>query len=407
MTDPAPAPAPVVVTVTVRGTVPLKSKLPSSGNKSGDAYIVLADSSLWYWFGGAWTEIDISGQITRISTRAKFDIQASAALILTQTVNYQPPLPKVIPWRNFRAVMDDYRVVQGMPVRPPILDCFAPIITTVNTHGVAIPNTKRPLPEEIGTAATLRWIASDPYVTYSEDSSQMWWVDRSGTQSWTAFEEERIPLLDEDYNYRVPRNNRATEIFYRSAFVFVPTAGNSMNTSLSINPYATVDAIEFFFVLSCHDDNSNVLDIGDSVQGFFDMPFGVADSISGARQRVIFRSSDSARLQQGHRMLTVPVTAMTTGRPVIIRARFGQWPLIEQWGPHGRHHKETITKKDAATDPVNLATNYVLGRQRGQVAEDTNAGMHLFEIDYYDHGLERDDVELYVNRLSRCYGVTD
>lgn len=50
--DPGPAGA----GLEIKGTVPTRADLPSSGNKQGDTYIVTADGSIQVWDGTKWVQ---------------------------------------------------------------------------------------------------------------------------------------------------------------------------------------------------------------------------------------------------------------------------------------------------------------------------------------------------------------
>lgn len=341
---------------------------------------------------------------------ARMDIRASAALTALQDVVYEEPPPKVIPLRHYRAQMNPYRIANGIPVAPPVLDCRVPVIVHLNREGAWIPNLTRQLPTQINTLATLRWIAADPFVVLNADSSQMWWLDTDSNVAWNSYTPWQ-PVLARNFNYRFANGARGTEVLYRSALVFQAVMGTCMDAKLSTLPDASVEAVEFFFVFWPHtfatgQSVANFFDTGDAVRSILDIPKDLSDSCVGARLRLHSPQENKLMLHQGSQSLTLPASQTATGgRPVIVRLRFGQQPLIAWWGPKNTHQSLWVTTSNKAAQPVRIATNYILGRQKDLLSRKSNAGMHLYEINYYDHQLTQDQVDNIVHRLSAAYAV--
>jgi hypothetical protein len=92
------------------------------------------------------------------------------------------------------------------------------------------------------------------------------------------------------------------------------------------------------------------------------------------------------------------------GRPVILRVRFGVHPMMERWGPKNSH----LANMHIPDQPrLPLSTNFVLGRQFDSVDPATNAGMHLFEINYFDHWPSSAQRDQLVQDLSSVYAVSN
>ena len=96
---------------------------------------------------------------------------------------------------------------------------------------------------------------------------------------------------------------------------------------------------------------------------------------------------------------------ISTGRPVIVRARYGQQPLLEAWGPKGLHmvHTSALPTQDRGGVRHQLRARAGV---RIDLGPPPNAGMHLMEVDYYDHPIPDDELAAAVNALDSCYAVS-
>lgn len=337
---------------------------------------------------------------------AALKIEASTALVYVHEVTYNPPPPKIVPLRNFRSQMNDYRIVAGIPVNPPVLDVAVPVLVSVSTSGqVPVPSEKRPLPDDITTSATLRFIAEDLYVTSSPDGSVLSWTDTTGAVAWTGYDVWQ-PSLDDDYSYQLATKNSA-ELIPRSAMVFEAMLGQCMNANFYGVPLVGLADLEFWFVVNSHAPvagmrSAGLLDTGDLVQGFNTMPFNPGDSLVGEQLAVTRYLDKIIAWQDDVGYPLVYPMVIGSGRPVLLRARFGQHPLIEGWGPGGSH----VSYRPQPLPQADLACNWVLGRIANQVSMVTNGGMHLFEIDYFDHMLADSDATALLHSLDSCYAVS-
>ena len=333
-------------------------------------------------------------------------IEMGVSMSITQLIDYRPPPPQVVPHSYYRSVMNDDRVLAGRPVSPPVVDVSVPVTVSVGLTGVPMPDLSRALPEDIDTQASLRWYTDDSYVRTSADGYSMWWYDMTGEVAWTSYGTYQ-PLRASDYSYLIPMPNSA-EILARPAMVFNPLLGNCMNTTVSIDPVNSVDDVEFVMVVWSHPlvsgaKASTILDNGNAVRGSQKMPFAVSDSITGMRQGLSRFSGGGLLLWQGQIGFPMWWTQISTGRPVLVRVRYGTRPMLECWGPKGLHmsHHPVLEQPSTA-----LSTNYVLGRQFGQVSAITNAGMHLMEVNYYDHALDDAEAAEIVQTLDSCYAIS-
>jgi hypothetical protein len=333
-------------------------------------------------------------------------IELGASMMITQMIQYAPPPPQVIPLRNYRSVMDSFRVLGGKPVAPPVIDVSIPVGVTVGLTQVPVPNSARALPPDIDTGATLRWYADSYFLHYSGSGHETQWLDTEGDVAWTAYDTYQ-PVFAPGYNYLIPSPNSA-ESLTRPALVFDPTRGTCMNTDLSLDEVNSVDDLEWLMVVWSHPlaagaQASTILDNGGPVQGLIAMPFAVSDSVVGMRQGLSRFTGDGLLLWQDQTGFPMWWAQISNGRPVLVRARFGEHPLLECWGPKGIHmvHRSVLDQPRQA-----LASNYVLGREFGQVSAQTNAGMHLMEINYYDHALGDDELASAVQALDACYAVS-
>jgi hypothetical protein len=344
-----------------------------------------------------------------VDTSGKLAIEASTSLVMLSDVNYAPPPPGVVPLRNFRTVTGDYRIYRGVPVAPPICDSAVPILVSVDPDGVSLPDLSRALPDDIDTLATLRWIAADAYVSYDANGETMFWTDTEGQVAWSSYDTWQ-PLLDEDYSYRLEVSLNSTEILSRSALVFDAILGSCMSTQLSLNPMTLAENVEFVLVFRPHSFNSTTryssyLDNGDPIQGYHDMPFEVGDSLYGQRQG-FSRHTDPDRMvliqdKERYQLNWTSKVSSSSG-PIIARLRFGTEPLIEIWGDKDTHSRYSIPDVPAEA----LATNFVLGRRFGSLSQETNGGMHLFEVNYYDHMVERAEMNAIAEALDTVYAVS-
>ena len=342
------------------------------------------------------------GLIIDMGGRASIEI--STVMCMTQLITYVPPPPKIVPLRNYRAVMSDFRVLTGIPRNPPAVDVSIPINVTVGTTAVPLPDLTRKRPDEIDTKATLRWIAESARVKYSAAGTVMRWWDITNRVAWTAYGTYQ-PLFADDYSYQVPKQNSA-EVINRGALVFDADYGNCMNTSVSTIPTSGADAAEFVMVVWSHPlasgvKASSLLDTGNEVRGVVAMPFTPGDTSAGMRQG-LQRYQGGLTFWQDNTSFPVDWAQISSGRPVLIRVRFGKDPILECWGPSGTRQ----TFRAPPQKHKDLSTNYVLGRAFNLVSKATNAGMHLMEINYYDHPVDDADMTLYAQSLTSCYAVS-
>ena len=359
-----------------------------------------------FWDNNVWEDVpppDIPPDTDDyFDTGATHSIEFSVTLRLEQEIPWSRPPPAITPLRNFRAVMGDYRVVSGRPVSPPTLDCAVPILVSVDPKGVAVPSDSRALPTDLDIDATLRWCAADQY--YSTDEVIAQWWDTTGTVTWSAYDTFQ-PVLDDTYDYQIARPNNA-EIVQRSALMFNSANGTCMNTSLSINPINNAESVEFFMVLWTHpligvQQYSVLLDNGQSISGTHDLPWIPGDSLSG-RHQAFYRYPDKLVLWQDTLGIPLHSAQVSSGRPVLYRIRFGVHPLIETWGPSNTH----LSYKGPVQDQAPLCSDYVLNRMFNRVDPVTNGGMHLFEVDYFDHELSTAEAAAVVAELNSCYAIS-
>lgn len=359
-----------------------------------------------YWDNNVWEDVPGTtpppDDTVYVDTGATHSIEMALTIHLEQDIAWSRPPASVIPLRNYRAVMGDYRVTGGIPVSPPTLDCAVPVLVSVDPSGVAVPSTKRKSPEEVQTLATLRWYAQSQFV--SAGDTQMQWWDDSATLAWNAYGTFQ-PLLDETYDYQISRPHNA-EVVSRSALIFDPALGSCMSASMSINPINDADDVEFFLVLWCHpliggQQFSALLDNGQDLQGFHDLPYVPGDSLSG-RHQALHRYSDKLVLWEDDLGIPLRWAQVSGGRPVLYRVRYGMHPLVEVWGPTNLH----MSYAGPAQEQAPLCADYVLGRVFNRLDLASNGGMHLFEVDYYDHALTNSDAAVVVAALNACYAIT-
>ena len=234
----------------------------------------------------------------------------------------------------------------------------------------------------------------------------MGWFDTTGMAAWNSYDAYQ-PLLADDYSYTIPTPNRA-ELINRPAIVFDPRQGSCMNTRVSTVAVSSAEAVEFLFVVWSHplaggSQASTILDNGDAVRGTQNLPFVMNDAVLGGMRQGYARFAGGLMLWQDETGFPMWWSQISNGRPVLVRARYGQQPLLEAWGPNGLHmgHNSALPQDREA-----FATNYVLGRAYGSVSTATNAGMHLMEVNYYDHPISDDDLAAAVNALDSCYAVS-
>jgi hypothetical protein len=338
------------------------------------------------------------------STAGRATIEIGVSMSITQLIDYQPPPPQIVPLRNYRSVMNDFRVLSGRPVAAPVLDVSVPVTVSVGTTQVPLPDLTRALPPDIDTLATLRWIADNDFVVQSADGNTLWWWDTTGAVAWSAYDTFQ-PLYADDYSYLIPKPHTA-EVLLRPAMVFEAALGSCMNTSVSTSPVSGAQDVEFLMVVWSHPlaagmQASSILDSGGQVSGGGDMPFAPGDMVSGMRQG-LQRFNGGLVMWQDDVGFQMWWAQVSSGRPVLARVRFGVNPLIECWGPSGVHMLTTELPQPLE----GLATNYVLGRLFNQVSAATNAGMHLMEISYYDHPIADADLAVIVQALDSCYAVS-
>lgn len=363
-----------------------------------------------FWDNNVWETVPDQPPPTDDSTygdtNATHSIEFAVTVRLDQEIAWSSPPAQITPLRNYRSVMGDYRVTTGIPVSPPTLDAAVPILVSVDPKGVAVPKDSRDLPSDIDTLATLRWIAQDQYVN-ADDVIMQWW-DTTGTLSWDSYD-SWMPVLDDTYDYQITRPNNA-EIVQRSCMMFNAAYGMCMNTSLSINPVNNLDDIEFLMVLWTHpligdQEFSALLDNGQAMQGFHDMPYVPGDSLTGVHQALHRYPDKIVHWEDADGMPLHWTQVSAAGRPVLYRVRYGKHPLIEVWGPTNSHMSYATPTHPGDGPP--LCSDYVLGRIFNRLDETCNGGMHLFEINYYDHELSTTDAAAAVAALKSCYAISD
>ena len=362
-----------------------------------------------FWGNNVWEDVPDEppppDDTTYGETGITHSIEFSVMLRLECDIAWSSPPPAITPIRNYRAVMDDYRITGGIPVAPPTLDCAVPILVSVDPKGVSVPKDSRDLPADIDTAATLRWIAQDQYLNANDAIAQ--WFDTTGQLAWTSYDTWQ-PQLDDTYDYQIPRPHNA-ELVQRSALIFDSTLGSCMNTTLSIDPVNFESDIEFLIVLWTHplvsgQQFSSILDNGQSVQGFHDMPYVPGDTLSGGQRQALARYSDKLVLWQSTVGVPMYWTQVSGGRPILYRIRYGAHPLMQMWGPANAHMSYAGPTYKPPLVP--LCSDYILGRMFNRLDSDVGGGMHLFEINYYDHMLTDSAVNHAVAELDSCYAIT-
>jgi hypothetical protein len=320
-------------------------------------------------------------------------------MVAGQEIPLTAPPPQVVPLRYYRAEMNDYRLLHGIPKTPPVLDCAVPVYVSLLGEA-GVPDLTRTDPKDIDTFATIRWLATGETVATNEDGDLFWnnfSSNPDGQQlSWSSYD-VFTPALVDDYGYLIPKNTTEQEWIQRPALVFDALFANHMSTQVSFGPVTGEPTIEWWLVLMTHpfnpgQDHHSILDIGNQVTGFSDMPFPVTDTLAG-RQMSVHRHPDVIEAHQdqsdtdpdGVADFTVDATQMNvTGRPILIRVVFGNNPMIQVYGPRGFFGSRGVKPQQ----PRNLSTNFVLGRPYGWVDPAQAAGMHLFEVNFYDHTMD-------------------
>jgi hypothetical protein len=332
-------------------------------------------------------------------------VQVSATLLVEEVISWSAPPRQILPLRNYRAVMGEYRMLGGTPKSPPPLDCAIPVrVSLMNPADISVPSATRKTPAEVDTQATLRWITDPAYLVGDGGLIGQWW-DTTSSVSWNAHDTWE-PLYADDYVYLIPKPN-TDEVVARPSLVFDNSFGTCMDMLLTGSMTSNDENIEFFIVTSSHplasgQQVSSIFDNGDPVQGSADMPFDPGDSLPGTRQALQRIPGGKLVAYQDKLSMALAWPQSTSGRPILIRMRFGTRPVLETWGAK-RARMVYHAPKQARTP---LSVNYVLGRQFGKVSAVTNAGMHLFEVDYYDHALTDDEVEDIAHAYDICYAIS-
>jgi len=333
-------------------------------------------------------------------------IQIGMSLVVEQEIPWSDPPPQIVPLRYFRAVMSDYRVLSGIPKAPPVLDCAVPVFVTLDPSGAAIPSITRPLPGDVDNGATVRWLVGDEYISLNPDGTEMDWLDIDGSVAWTSYDLWN-PQFEDDYTYTVIKQTAADEVLLRPALVFDQGLGNCMNTSLSINDLSGAEDIEFWFVVSTDplvggQLYHSFLDIGDEVIGFHDLPWTPPDSLPG-RRLALQRDPNSVNAVQDSLQFQIDQTMSSgTGRPLLVRVRYGVHPMLDWWGPKNSQMHLVFPTQSR----LPLSMNFVLGREHGQLDPATCAGMHLFEVNYFDHMLSSTEAAQVTSALLPAYAIT-
>jgi hypothetical protein len=339
-------------------------------------------------------------------------VEMRASMIMELDTPYQPPPPQIVPLRHYRAVMNDYLLMNGIPVSPPIFDATVPVTVTY-TPGLAETPTTRPLPRAVNTGATLRWIADDQAI--SGDEETMTWVGmdakgNDGLNPWTSYDVFR-PLFNDDNTYAIGH-----ELFARSGLVFDASQATNMSTQVSINDQASDKGVTWLIVaalmpLLAGQTLHSVLVTGDEIFGYRDLPFNQADSANGLQQELQLTPTGISVWQYGgvdfNGVPISPVQAaanyavLTGSRPVAWMANFGMAIGARRVGPKNL----TSVVNGPAQVRQSMDTSYALGRARNLVSASTSASMILYEVNYFDHLLSTTEIATALAAVTSCYGI--
>lgn len=339
--------------------------------------------------------LDPSGDVVVLKT-GKTEIQMTTEMKVTNRPSAtEAPPGGLYPMQTKAWEMDEYRMLQGWPVAVPGHDirCNTMLSAVGEVFGVRDDNTA------IETGALIRWVADENF--FSEEALK-WYSIQDGTGGQSAWESsvEALPVLIDDYEYRVDN-----ERFIESTLNFDSDTQNHLwcDFTSTIGGSSGYTVIMVMSPNSVYGNNADVpfhglwcpggpTGVGDT----FDEPLeGDWVSITLQGDYLYYETNTIARM----RAISI-AQQLTSNAPMYLAFCIGPIESVFYVG----FGSESIRNVRLHSSPnlTALHNSVLIGRSNGDILH--CADMALFDVGIYGDKLNNAQVANEFAILSRAYG---